>query len=223
MKRPLLAENATLARTQAQGRLPASSTGEHGGRKLERYGGIRVIRPEPQCLWTPKLADWEADAAFDPTRTDEDSGRWRVDRPVPETWPLAWGPVRFHGRLTAFRHLAFFPEQAANWAWLQGRQSQAGRPLKILNLFGYTGVASLVCAAANAEVTHVDASKKAVAWARDNAALSGLTDRPIRWIVEDARKYAAREVKRGSLYDGIILDPPKYGRMGPTGEVWRLS
>jgi 23S rRNA (cytosine1962-C5)-methyltransferase len=191
------------------------------GRKLERYGSFTVIRPEPQCLWSPKSEVWQADATFDPTQADEDSGRWQMAGAVPETWPLSWGPVTFHGRLTAFRHLAFFPEQASNWAWLEARQKAAGRPLKILNLFGYTGVASLVCAAAGAEVTHVDASKKAVAWARENAALSGLADRPIRWIIEDARKYVAREVKRGSLYDGIILDPPKYGR-GPTGEVWRL-
>jgi 23S rRNA (cytosine1962-C5)-methyltransferase len=128
--------------------------------------------------------------------------------------------VRFHGRFTAFRHLAFFPEQAANWAWLRQAVAARGQP-KVLNLFGYTGVASLVCAAAGAAVTHVDASKKAVGYARENADLSGLADRPVRWIVEDARKYVARELRRGSKYDGIILDPPKFGR-GPTGEVWRV-
>ena len=129
--------------------------------------------------------------------------------------------MRFHGQFTNFRHLAFFPEQAANWAWLKSRVEAAGSGAKVLNLFGYTGVASLVCAAAGAAVTHVDASKRAIGWARDNAALAGLADRPIRWICEDARRYVQRELKRGSLYDGIILDPPKYGR-GPTGEVWRL-
>jgi 23S rRNA (cytosine1962-C5)-methyltransferase len=193
------------------------------GRKLERFGPYRVIRPEPQCLWPPRLAekDWASAAAtFDPTDEDE-AGRWRFTRQVDEAWPLGWGQVRFLGRFTAFRHLAFFPEQAANWQWLDERIRTAGRPLKILNLFGYTGVATLACAAAGAEVTHVDASKKSVAWARENAEQSGLTDRPIRWIVEDARKYVAREVRRGSKYDGVILDPPKYGR-GPTGEVWRL-
>ncbi len=128
--------------------------------------------------------------------------------------------MRFQGRFTAFRHLAFFPEQAANWAWLKSRVETLERP-KVLNLFGYTGVASLVCAAAGAEVTHVDASKKAIGWARENAELAGLQDRPVRWICEDARKYVGREVKRGSRYDGVILDPPKYGR-GPGGEVWRL-
>jgi 23S rRNA (cytosine1962-C5)-methyltransferase len=129
--------------------------------------------------------------------------------------------VRFHGRFTPFRHLAFFPEQAANWAWLDQAVRDAGRPLNVLNLFGYTGVASLVCAAAGAQVTHVDASRKAIGWARENAALSGLEDRPIRWICEDARKYVQREIRRGVKYDAVILDPPKYGR-GPDGEVWRL-
>lgn len=193
------------------------------GRKLERYGPYTVIRPEPQCLWTPRLAAsvWEAaDAVFDPT-DEEDAGRWRFRGKPPETWPLSWGDVRFNGRFTAFRHLAFFPEQAANWAWLDARVRSAAQPPKVLNLFGYTGVASLVCAAAGASVTHVDASKKAIGWARENAALSGLDDRPIRWICEDARRYVQREARRGSRYDGVILDPPKYGR-GPTGEVWRL-
>ena len=193
------------------------------GRKLERYGPYTVVRPEPQCLWTPRLAAsvWDAaDAVFDPT-DEEDAGRWRFkDRPK-ETWPLGWGDVRFHGRFTAFRHLAFFPEQAANWAFLDQAVRGAGDQPRVLNLFGYTGVASLVMAAAGAAVTHVDASKKAVAWARENAELSGLSDRPIRWIVEDAKKYVAREVRRGSKYDGIVLDPPKYGR-GPDGQVWRL-
>lgn len=195
------------------------------GRKLERYGRFTVVRPEPQCFWRPaqpKLWD-KADAVFDPEGEDDD-GRWRFSKPAPESFKLGWEEVRFNGRFTAFRHLAFFPEQAANWAWLKGKvegRVAAGDRPKVLNLFGYTGVASLVCAAAGAEVTHVDASKKAIGWARENAALSSLEDRPIRWICEDARKYVGREAKRGSLYDGIILDPPKYGR-GPGGEVWRL-
>jgi 23S rRNA (cytosine1962-C5)-methyltransferase len=198
------------------------------GRKLERYGRYTVVRPEPQCMWSPRLpaTAWEeADAVFDPT-DEEDAGRWRFRGAPVESWPLGWGEAKFHGRFTAFRHLAFFPEQAANWAWLDQRvrrhaaEAEGGQP-RVLNLFGYTGVASLVMAAAGAAVTHVDASKKAVAWARENAELSGLSDRPIRWITEDARKYAQREVRRGSRYDGIILDPPKYGR-GPGGEVWRL-
>jgi len=194
-----------------------------GGRKLERYGPYRVVRPEPQCLWRPKLGDdvWAAaDAVFDPT-DEEDAGRWRFARSAPDRWPLAWGAVRFHGRFTAFRHLAFFPEQAANWTWLDERVRASAKPLKVLNLFGYTGVASLVCAAAGAAVTHVDASKRAVGWAKENAELSQLAERPIRWLVEDAAKWVAREGRRGARYDGVILDPPKYGR-GPNGEVWRL-
>ena len=198
------------------------------GRKLERYGPVTVVRPEPQCLWAQRLPSqtWdEADAVFDPT-DEEDDGRWRTSRRLPETWPLAWREARFHARLTSFRHLAVFPEQAANWAWLDARVRALSRDVgegqpKVLNLFGYTGVASLVCAAAGAAVTHVDASKKSVGWARENAALSGLADRPVRWICEDARRYVQREVNRGSRYQGVILDPPKYGR-GPNGEVWRL-
>jgi 23S rRNA (cytosine1962-C5)-methyltransferase len=194
-----------------------------GGRKLERYGPYTVVRPEPQAMWTPRLPEsaWEqADAVFNPS-DDEDAGNWRFKGKPKESWPMAWGEAKFHARFTAFRHLAFFPEQAANWAWLDERlRATPGQP-KVLNLFGYTGVASLVCAAAGAHVTHVDASKKAIGWARENAALSGLEDKPIRWICEDARRYVQREVRRGSRYDGIILDPPKYGR-GPDGEVWRL-
>jgi 23S rRNA (cytosine1962-C5)-methyltransferase len=193
------------------------------GRKLERYGPYRVVRPEPQCFWRPAGPDrlWEnPDAVFDPA-DEEDAGRWRFVRQLPERFTLSWRGVRFHSRFTPFRHLAFFPEQAANWAWLE--QAVAGRSgeTRVLNLFGYTGVASLVCAHAGASVTHVDASKKAVGWARENADLSDLAERPIRWIVEDARKYVQREIRRGSRYDAIILDPPKFGR-GPGGEVWRV-
>ena len=193
------------------------------GRKLERYGQYSVVRPEPQCLWVPKLPAeiWDqADAVFDPT-DEEDAGRWRFKTQPKDTWPMAWQDVRYKGRFTAFRHLAFFPEQAANWAWLDQRVRAFNGQPKVLNLFGYTGVASLVCAAAGAAVTHVDASKKAIGWARENSTLSGLDDRPIRWICEDARRYVQREVRRGNHYDGIILDPPKYGR-GPDGEIWKL-
>lgn len=193
------------------------------GRKLERYGPYTVVRPEPQCFWSPRDPKGfeAANAVFDPQQEEEDAGRWRFDAHGPiDAFPLKWRDVRFTGRFTPFRHLAFFPEQAANWEWLDARVRTLRKP-RVLNLFGYTGVATLACAAAGAEVTHVDASKKSVAYARENADQSGLADRPIRWIVEDCRKYVAREVRRGSKYDGIILDPPKYGR-GPTGEVWRL-
>lgn len=219
MTGPIIADTPALMRTTGWADYALVDSG--GGRKLERYGPYHVVRPEPQCLWTPRLpqARWDnADAVFDPTDEDE-AGRWRFkDKPV-DSWELGWGDVRFHGRFTNFRHLAFFPEQAANWEWLDARQRTAGRPLKILNLFGYTGVASLVCAAAGAQVTHVDASKQSVQRARENAGLSGIDN--VRWIVEDARRFVQREDRRGSRYDGIILDPPKFGR-GPDGEVWRL-
>jgi len=193
------------------------------GRKLERYGRYTVVRPEPQCFWKAhdENAFEQANAMFDPQQEEEDSGRWRFDKHGPiDAFPLQWRNVRFMGRFTPFRHLAFFPEQAANWDWLDARVRTLKQP-KVLNLFGYTGVASLACSAAGAHVTHVDASKKSVTYARENAELSGLSDRPIRWIVEDARKFVAREVRRGSKYDGVVLDPPKYGR-GANGEVWRL-
>ncbi len=218
---PEVAELPSVMRTRGWADYALLDSGN--GRKLERYGRFTVVRPEPQCLWSPNLGAevWEAaDAVFDPT-DEEDAGRWKLRGQPPETWPLVWGEAKFNGRFTSFRHLAFFPEQAANWEWLDAAvRSARGQP-RVLNLFGYTGVASLVMAAAGAAVTHVDASKRAVAWARENAALSGLNDRPIRWITEDARKYVQREVRRGSKYEGIILDPPKYGR-GPDGEVWRL-
>ena len=216
---PVIDAEPTLLRTVGWSDYDLVDSGR--GRKLERYGHRTVVRPEPQCLWSPGLAasDWStADAVFDPA-DEEDSGRWRFrDAPI-EPWVSGWGAVRFRGRFTPFRHLAFFPEQAANWEWLDQTVRAAGRPLNILNLFGYTGVASLVCALAGAQVTHVDASKQSVQRARENAALSGVDT--VRWIVEDARRFVQREDRRGSRYDGIILDPPKFGR-GPDGEVWRL-
>lgn len=218
---PKVADQPGVMRTIGWGDYALLDSGH--GRKLERYGPYSVVRPEPQCMWAPQLDDavWaDADAVFDP-QGDEDEGRWRFSGRPAETWPMAWGQVKWTARFTAFRHLAFFPEQAANWAWLDQAVRAAPTPPRVLNLFGYTGVASLVCAAAGASVTHVDASKKAIGWARENAALSGLEDRPVRWICEDARRYVQREARRGSRYEGIILDPPKYGR-GPNGEIWRL-
>lgn len=224
-RRPTVAPSPGVMRTTGWDDYALLDSGD--GRKLERYGPYTVVRPEPQCLWAPRLdaAAWEgADAIFDPS-DEEDAGRWRFQGKPLEAWAMGWGQARFNARFTAFRHLAFFPEQAANWEWLEARirnqiETKA-EPPRVLNLFGYTGVASLVCAGAGAAVTHVDASKKAIAMARENAELSNLADRPIRWICEDARRYVQREVRRGSRYEGIILDPPKYGR-GPTGEVWRL-
>ena len=194
------------------------------GRKLERYGRLRIVRPEEQAIWTPRrpAAEWDAaDATFVGIGEDEADGRWRYRKPLGETWPLAFDGIGFLGRFTAFRHVGVFPEQATHWEWLKARIAGAGRPVKVLNLFGYTGLASLVAAQAGAEVTHIDASKKAIGWARENQAVAGLPDLPIRWICEDAKKFVAREERRGSRYDGIILDPPKYGR-GPKGEVWDL-
>lgn len=192
------------------------------GRKLERYGPHRFIRPEPQAMWAPASPDWDADGEFVPASDDEGGGKWHFDRPVPrEGWPLAWDDVRFTAQATPFRHLGFFPDMAPVWSWLREQVAPLPAP-QFLNLFGYTGVGSLALAARGAQVVHVDASKKSVEAARRNAALAGLDDRPVRWIVDDAAKFVAREVRRGRRYDAILLDPPKFGR-GPEGEVWKLE
>jgi len=191
------------------------------GRKLERYGPHRFIRPEPQAMWAPRLPDWSADGEFVPGSDEDGGGKWRFDRPVPaDGWPLAWDDVRFTAQCTPFRHLGFFPDMAPVWDWMRERLADQVEA-QTLNLFGYTGVGTLALSA-RGPVTHVDASKKSVAQARDNAALSGLDGQPVRWLVDDAAKFTAREVRRGKRYDGIILDPPKFGR-GPEGEVWRLQ
>ena len=192
------------------------------GRKLERYGPYRFIRPEPQALWAPRLDNW--DGEFVPGSDEDGGGRWQFARPVPgEGWPLSWNEVRFTAQCTPFRHLGFFPDMAPVWHWMlsQLRGDDEKEARSTLNLFGYTGVGTLALSA-HGPVTHVDASKKSVAQARDNAALSGMAERPVRWLVDDAAKFAAREVRRGKRYDGIILDPPKFGR-GPNGETWRLE
>ncbi|UJW75836.1 class I SAM-dependent methyltransferase [Rhizobium sp. SL42] len=195
------------------------------GLKLEQYGPYRIVRPEAQALWPRALPAhvWDNATAIFTGDTDEDGmGRWRFpSEALGETWPLSLLGVDFLGRFTAFRHVGVFPEQIAHWAWMKSQIEQAGRPLKVLNLFGYTGVASLVAAAAGAEVTHVDASKKAIGWARENQSLSRLDKAPIRWICEDAMKFILREERRGNQYDIILTDPPKFGR-GPNGEVWHL-
>jgi 23S rRNA (cytosine1962-C5)-methyltransferase len=190
------------------------------GRKLERYGPYSFIRPEPQAMWAPALAEWDADGEFVPGSDEEGGGRWLFHRPVPKDgWDMAWQEVRFRSQCTPFRHLAFFPDMAPQWAWMRERLKPGA---EAMNLFGYTGVGTLAMAAAGARLTHVDASKKSVEAGKQNAALSGMADRPIRWMIDDAAKFTAREVRRGRRYDGIILDPPKYGR-GPTGEVWKLE
>ena len=191
------------------------------GRKLERYGPHRFIRPDTQALWRPALERWASDGEFVPGSDEDGGGRWQFANPVPQDgWPLAWGPVKFTAQCTPFRHLGFFPDMAPVWDWM-GDQLAGRSDAATLNLFGYTGVGTLALSQFG-PVTHVDASKKSVAQARANAALSGMADRPVRWIVDDAAKFAAREVRRGKRYDGIILDPPKFGR-GPEGEVWRLE
>lgn len=195
------------------------------GLKLEQYGDYRIVRPEAQALWQPAVADrvWQnADAIFSGDTDEDGMGRWRFPKAaLGETWPLSLLGVEFLGRFTAFRHVGVFPEQIVHWEWLKNAVETAGRPLKVLNLFGYTGVASLVAAAAGAEVTHVDASKKAIGWAKENQALAGLEQAPIRWICEDAMKFIQREERRGNSYDIILTDPPKFGR-GTHGEVWQL-
>jgi 23S rRNA (cytosine1962-C5)-methyltransferase len=192
------------------------------GRKLERYGPYRFIRPEPQAMWAPASTEWDAHAEFIPGSDEEGGGRWQFDKPVPrEGWPLAWNQVRFTAQNTPFRHLGFFPDMAPVWSWMREQLGDAAEP-ECLNLFGYTGVGTLALASAGARMVHVDASKKSVEAARGNAALSGMTDLPVRWLVEDASKFVAREVRRSRRYDGILLDPPKWGR-GPNGEVWKLE
>ena len=188
------------------------------GQKLERYGPVTVARPEPQAMWAPARDDWDPDATFVPGSDEEGGGRWVQHRVVPRQWPLSRSKVRFNASLTPFRHLGFFPDMAPQWDWMRERASDAD----ILNLFGYTGVGTLQLSDAGARLVHVDASKKSVEGGKENARLSGFENRPIRWMVDDASKFTAREVRRGRRYDGILLDPPKFGR-GPEGEVWRLE
>ena len=188
------------------------------GQKFERYGPVTVVRPEPQAMWSPARDDWDPDATFVPGSDDEGGGRWVQHRPVPRQWELSRDQIRFHASLTPFRHLGFFPDMAPQWDWMRARAQDAD----VLNLFGYTGVGSLLLSQAGARLVHVDASKKSVEQGKENARLSGFEERPIRWIVDDAGKFTAREVRRSRHYEGILLDPPKFGR-GPTGEVWRLE
>jgi 23S rRNA (cytosine1962-C5)-methyltransferase len=195
-----------------------------GGAKLERFGPYRFVRPEPQAYWSRSRpeSDWsKADGVFVPGN-DEESGGWEFPQPVPPRWEMRYGDLRFHAQATAFRHMGVFPEQAVHWDWATNLIRGASPGIRVLNLFGYTGLFSLAAATAGAVVTHVDASKKILAWARENQELSGLADKPIRWLLDDALKFVRREVRRGKQYDGIVIDPPKFGR-GPKGEVWKLD
>jgi 23S rRNA (cytosine1962-C5)-methyltransferase len=245
---PLAPEFATLI---SEPRPDYTLLDSGGGRKLEQYGDKRFIRPEPQAMWEPATDDWQADGEFIPGSDEDGGGRWYFDGPAPsEGWPLVWNDeVTFTASCTPFRHLGFFPDMDPVWRWMRGQLSPlplaggaGGGPesgalgsdppptppasgrgdMQCLNLFGYTGVGTLALSSAGAQMVHVDASKKSVAQARENAALSGMAEKPIRWIVDDAAKFVAREVRRERRYDGILLDPPKYGR-GPDGEVWRLE
>jgi 23S rRNA (cytosine1962-C5)-methyltransferase len=192
------------------------------GLKLERYGDYRFVRPEEQAMWQPILRaqEWQnRHAEFEPVG---EHGGWKFHQRVPERWQMHYDDIRFWAEPTPFRHLGVFPEQASHWAWAGNLMRRANRPLNVLNLFGYTGVFSLVAASAGAAVTHVDASKKSIAWARENQELSGMGNKPIRWLLDDALKFVEREARRGKTYDGMIIDPPKYGR-GPNGEMWKLA
>lgn len=193
------------------------------GQKLERYGQFVFSRPEAQAIWRKEAPSevWQnAHAVFQPTR-EESGGHWQQKKQLPERWQMSYGGIKFWARTTPGRHLGVFPEVAPHWDWTTGLIRSAGRPIKVLNLFGYTGLATLMAANAGASVTHCDASKKSVAWAKENQVISDLEKAPIRWIVDDALAFVEREARRGNLYDGIILDPPKFGR-GPKGEVWEV-
>lgn len=194
------------------------------GRKLERFGRYTLIRPESLATWPPALPKrrWDAaQAAYELDGTGE-QGRWRFRQPIEPSWTMRYKGLVFRVDISASRHIGVFPEHAVQWDWIGEQIARAGRPLRALALFGYTGLATLAAALAGAEVTHVDASRRAVGVGRENQALSGLEDRPIRWIVDDAQKFVRREARRGVRYDAIVMDPPQFGR-GPRGEVWEFA
>lgn len=193
------------------------------GERLERWGNVILIRPDPQVIWnTPRKNPYwkQADARY--IRSNTGGGNWQIWKKVPPVWKIHYGDLCFQLKTMGFKHTGIFPEQAVNWDFVIKKIKQANRPVKVLNLFGYTGAATLACAMAGAQVCHVDASKGMVTWAKENAIISGLSDRPIRWLVDDCVKFVQREQRRGNVYDGIIMDPPSYGR-GPAGEVWKLE
>ncbi len=193
-----------------------------GGEKLERWGRQILVRPDPQAIWESKRENplWrKAQGRYH--RSSEGGGHWEKNK-LPEQWQMRYRDLTFHVKPMNFKHTGLFPEQAVNWDFAREKIQNAGRSIKVLNLFAYTGGATVACAAAGAQVCHVDAAKGMVNWARENAAISGLADAPIRWIVDDCAKFVEREIRRGKTYDAIILDPPSYGR-GPGGEVWKLE
>ncbi len=193
------------------------------GQKLEKFGSYRLVRPEAEAVWQPGLPanEWKsADAVYKPA-PEENGGHWEYRRKLPERWRLNYKNLSFWAQTSASRHVGVFPEQSSQWDWAEEVIRSAGGKPRVLNLFGYTGMATLSAAAAGAQVTHLDASRKVITWARENQQISGLEASPIRWILDDAVKFVQREQRRGSHYDGIILDPPKFGR-GPKGEVWEF-
>ena len=190
------------------------------GMKYERWGGIFLLRPDPQVIRPYFDKPGRVDGYY--KRSAQGGGSWHFPGRAPESWTIERNGLKFKIKPMGFKHTGLFPEQAANWDWMCALVRNAGRPVKILNLFGYTGGATAALAQAGAAVTHVDAAKNMVAHGRENLALSGLADRPVRWIVEDCRKFVEREIRRGNSYDGIIMDPPSYGR-GPSGQVWKLE
>jgi 23S rRNA (cytosine1962-C5)-methyltransferase len=193
------------------------------GRKFEKYGPYKLVRPEPEAIWKPGLPEKEwlnADSEFVPS-AEKNGGHWESKERMEDRWKMEYNGLKFWVQTTASRHLGVFPEQATQWDWIESQISEQNRPLNVLNLFGYTGMASLAAARAGANVTHVDASHKVIRWGKENQLLSSLEDRPVRWLVDDAFKFVKREVRRGNVYDGIILDPPKFGR-GPKGEIWEF-
>lgn len=195
------------------------------GHKLERFGSQTVIRPDPQAFWPPAMPvdEWQADARFNAKAGDDDRGQWQlINGSAPESWLMSWRGIQFHARRTPFRHLGLFQEHSVHWDFAQTRIRSAGRKIKLLNLFGYTGMMSLAAAQAGAEVTHLDASPKSNGYGKDYATMSDLGDAPIRWIADDAMKFTAREIRRGNRYDAIVLDPPKFGR-GTKNETWRFE
>ncbi|WP_284644893.1 class I SAM-dependent methyltransferase [Paenibacillus silviterrae] len=194
-----------------------------GGEKLERWGNVVLRRPDPLVIW-PMVKEtnaWrQADAHYH--RSSSGGGNWEYKKKIPERWTISYRDLKFHIKPTGFKHTGLFPEQAINWQWMMDKIANSGRRIRVLNLFAYTGGASVACASAGAEVCHVDASKGVVTWAKENLQLSGLGDRPVRFITDDVFKFVQREQRRGSKYDAIIMDPPSYGR-GPNGETWKLE
>jgi 23S rRNA (cytosine1962-C5)-methyltransferase len=192
------------------------------GEKLERWGNIILRRPDPQIIWPIKDKKvWErADAHYH--RSQSGGGQWEFRKKLPKSWTIAFDELKFHIEPTGFKHTGLFPEQAVNWKWMISNIQKANRPIRVLNLFAYTGGATVAAAYAGAEVCHVDAAKGMVNWAKENVALSGLADRPVRFITDDCMKFVQREIRRGKKYDGIIMDPPSYGR-GPSGEIWKIE